>query len=406
MAKEEKQEQNIEQYQRDQSSAQLIENGIEKIQRVLCQYRPTLLCFKAELSLLPPQNEIVSYYKSDRIIDKNEENTDEEKEILAKDLLELIQKQLDHKKNITKTFIKEFCKYRINNITLIKIVNIFKSYYKMGSIKISQEEYDQDLDQIRQGQNLIEQGQDELLHRHQGLVTSIAITKGKLLTPTDRQDLVQDGFLGLLNATDRYNYRRGVCFMTFAYYQVKQNIFATAAWQFKNFKVPLNVIAKIATIASTNQRMSKDLGREPTLSELSKELKMDSQAINEIKLINSRSNNLFDTYRDDNFGDFAEYMPDPDERDITDLINEEQSKKIIADVLNSLDHKSRTILTLRYGLIDDNPMPRDQIGLIFGLTGERIRQLENAALKKLADNKKLQAIVQSAVEQQSTKRKK
>ena len=262
------------------------------------------------------------------------------------------------------------------------------------------------MSRLNEAQKQMESGQDELIQRHQGLVASLASIKGKMLSAIDRQDLRQEGYLGLLNAVDRYNYRHGTCFMTFAYYQVRQNIDYSVSSQFKNVKIPLNVISKITYIASISQQLTKKLGREPSLTELSRELNMGSQEINDIKLINSRSSNLNESNKTDYFFDLAENIPDTEQRDITDLINEEQCKKIIANVINSMKPNNRTILTLRYGLNGDSPLPREQIGMILGLTGERVRQIAANALKQLARNSELMEVMKYFIDQQKNKQQK
>ena len=156
----------------------------------------------------------------------------------------------------------------------------------------------------------------------------------------------------------------------------------------------------------TMGRFLKKLGREPSLTELSRELNMGSQEINDIKLINSRSSNLNESNKTDYFFDLAENIPDTEQRDITDLINEEQCKKIIANVINSMKPNNRTILTLRYGLNGDSPLPREQIGMILGLTGERVRQIEANALKQLARNSELMEVMKYFIDQQKNKQQK
>ena len=400
--KEDKQEQNIEQFKRDRACAQTIENGVENIQKILCKFRCTLLCLKSELSKPSPQNEIVSYYKSGSKV----EEKDEDRSHLAAQLFELIQQRLSRKQHFSNTFAQQFSRFRLCNQTLMKLIQFFTSSYKAGIQELSEEEYLDTMSRLNEAQKQMESGQDELIQRHQGLVASLASIKGKMLSAIDRQDLRQEGYLGLLNAVDRYNYRHGTCFMTFAYYQVRQNIDYSVSSQFKNVKIPLNVISKITYIASISQQLTKKLGREPSLTELSRELNMGSQEINDIKLINSRSSNLNESNKTDYFFDLAENIPDTEQRDITDLINEEQCKKIIANVINSMKPNNRTILTLRYGLNGDSPLPREQIGMILGLTGERVRQIEANALKQLARNSELMEVMKYFIDQQKNKQQK
>jgi RNA polymerase sigma factor (sigma-70 family) len=395
-------EQNSEQFNKDRASARTIESGVENLQRILCRFRCTLLCLKSELSQPNPQNEIVSYCKNNESVDENDEN----RSFLAAELLKTIQKQLTRKNHYTKTFANKFCRYRLNNQTLNKLVHVFNSSYKAGMIELPDNDYRDAVAQMAEAQKQIETGQDELIQRHQGLVSNLANSKGRMLSTIDRQDLRQEGYLGLLNAVDRYNYRHGACFMTFAYYQVRQNIDYTMSSQFKNVKIPLNVISKIAYIASISQNMTKELGREPTLTELSRELNMESQEINDFKLINSRGTSTFEAGKQDGYFDITENMPDSEQKDITDLINEEQCKEIITDVINSMKQNNRTVLTLRYGLNGDAPLSRDQIGIMMGLTGERVRQIETNALKQLARNSKLIEIMKALIDQQKSKQKK
>ena len=162
-------EQNSEQFNKDRASARTIESGVENLQRILCRFRCTLLCLKSELSQPNPQNEIVSYCKNNESVDENDEN----RSFLAAELLKTIQKQLTRKNHYTKTFANKFCRYRLNNQTLNKLVHVFNSSYKAGMIELPDNDYRDAVAQMAEAQKQIETGQDELIQRHQGLVSNL-----------------------------------------------------------------------------------------------------------------------------------------------------------------------------------------------------------------------------------------
>ena len=195
--KEDKQEQNIEQFKRDRACALTIENGVENIQKILCKFRCTLLCLKSELSKPSPQNEIVSYYKSGSKVEKK----DEDRSQLAAQLFELIQQRLSRKQHFSNTFAQQFSRFRLCNQTLMKLIQFFTSSYKAGIQELSKEEYLDTMSRLNEAQKQMESGQDELIQLHQGLVASLASIKGKMLSAIDRQfdGIIFPGFLGGAN---------------------------------------------------------------------------------------------------------------------------------------------------------------------------------------------------------------
>lgn len=396
-------EQNVEQYNRDKFSAELIEEGISEIQYILGSYHCCLIILIG--ALRNNELECVTYYKDDYVDDIEHSNNKSDNIKLQ----EYLSKYLSEKNKLTKEeFLQNFVLYKLGTTTLNQMLEAFKKAYKNKIFDMSENEYQNKINIINVNIKKIEQGQDDLISRHKGLVLSLINTKRKLITEADRDDLLQEGYIGLLTATEKYNYRRQTCFMTFAYYRVKQNIENTFSHQFKNIKIPANIANKITKIIYFEQKLFQKLGRKPTDDELSNQLDMDTEDLKEILYYKksetiSYNNRIIINNKEED--DFANNFADQDQRDVLDIINEEQIKVILSKLISTLKPQVKTILELRYGLDDNIPQTRDDIGVILGITGERVRQIENESLRQLAKNSEIIKIMDQIIYKKKPKYK-
>lgn len=284
-------------------------------------------------------------------------------------------------------FLPAFNSFRLSLDILERIMRFMDQACRHHQAGISP----QDLKDAEEARKKIFRGQDDLVNRHRALIKSFINQKGKNLGDNDREDLEQEGYLGLLNATDRYNYRLGNCYMTFAYYRVRQNIDSSLT-QLKNIRLPVNIMARIARMAIREKQLTQKLGRLPTSQELAAELELSLESVIELRRLKktgtlSYDNKIKDFEDNDSYG---ETIADTSQKAVWELVNDEQNKQLIAELLQRLSPRARTVIELRYGFRNREPMTREEIGSIMGLSRERVRQIETTTLRRLLHNPELQ----------------
>ncbi len=284
-------------------------------------------------------------------------------------------------------FLPAFTSFRLSLDILERIMRFMDQACRHHQAGISP----QDLKDAEEARKKIFRGQDDLVNRHRALIKSFINQKGKNLGDNDREDLEQEGYLGLLNATDRYNYRLGNCYMTFAYYRVRQNIDSSLT-QLKNIRLPVNIMARIARMAIREKQLTQKLGRLPTSQELAAELELSLESVIELRRLKktgtlSYDNKIKDFEDNDSYG---ETIADTSQKAVWELVNDEQNKQLIAELLQRLSPRARTVIELRYGFRNREPMTREEIGSIMGLSRERVRQIETTTLRRLLHNPELQ----------------
>ena len=195
-------------------------------------------------------------------------------------------------------------------------------------------------------------------------------------------DLIQEGNLGLMRALDKFEARRGLKFITYAYWWVRQAIGRAIINQYRTVRVPNHIVERKQKLRSTEERLWTDLGRQPTLDELSTALEWSPEEIEELQVATQpilqlqQSGTETESVLEDVLADEQREKPDQ-------LLATAQLQRHLAACLSALTEREADILRLRYGFDSDRPHTLQEIGALFGLSRERIRQIEQIALKKL-----------------------
>jgi len=196
-------------------------------------------------------------------------------------------------------------------------------------------------------------------------------------------DLISEGNIGLMKAVERFDPAKGGKLSTYGAWWIKQSIKRALANQSKTIRLPVHLIDKIYKLNRASLKMSEELGREPTDEELSEEIGISSAKLSQLKTVSIRPASLDAPISDDNSTEFGEIVGDEDAQTPFELFRDKNMRDELSELLEVLDDRERKIIFKRFGLDDGKPKTLEEVGKKFGVTRERIRQLQNIALAKL-----------------------
>ena len=196
-------------------------------------------------------------------------------------------------------------------------------------------------------------------------------------------DLVSEGNIGLMKAVERFDPAKGGKLSTYAAWWIKQSIKRALANQSKTIRLPVHLVDKISKMRRVSLQMSEELGREPTDDELAEEIGLSSRKISQIKTVSTRPTSLDAPISDGDSIEFGEIIGDEDAQTPFELLRDKNLRGELRELLQVLDDRERKIIFRRFGLDGGKPKTLEEVGKKFGVTRERIRQLQNLALAKM-----------------------
>jgi RNA polymerase primary sigma factor len=341
----------------------------------------------ATADLSAEQMEQVLSYLNDEGIEVLESTNEEEDDDLRAEALARKEEELAAKSAGTGDPVKMYLKSigRVPLLTAIEEVELSKKVEaglfaaeKLGTEKKLSPPLRRELEHI------VTEGQvakDKLVEANLRLVVSIAkryVGRGMLFL-----DVIQEGNLGLIRAVEKFDYTKGYKFSTYATWWIRQAITRAIADQARTIRIPVHMVETINKVVRVQRQLLQDLGREPTMEEIGKEVDLAAEKVEEVLKIAQDPVSLETPIGEEGDSHLGDFIEDSDAVVPVDAASFIMMQEQLESVLHSLTDREKKVVQLRFGLTDGHPRTLEEVGREFGVTRERIRQIESKTLSKL-----------------------